>query len=607
MMKLQLSVITIMFLSAMTTISSTSKDNVVVRNNNTQNDEEILALNPSQGQNKQRSQGQQDAPEKIQNQTSKYNGVCWNQDYKKWKAQLHYKGKTYYGGLFDNEEHAAMGVNLLCLKFGIKRKNLRINMNKDAIRQGSLTKRMNVKSAQKDAKYVKIVNRSNYDNSVPPNLETKDNEDIDLNTMEIRKEQDDNCDTSVELEEKEENDDDKETHFFDEEEEEDDDDESDHNYDPSANCEFVKNQISKYTGFTRKTDCKKRQVQSNHKVKNNHGRLVEIEQDAAMKVDLLCDNYKRKRKNATTKIQQDAIHRNHRPTSQYTGVQWHKDAKKWQAILSNKGKQYYGGVFDNEEHAAMKINLLCDKCGIERKNTTINIELDKIIQHAQNKTSKYTGVRWRKDNKKWEARLTNKEKWYYGGLFDIEEHAAMKVNLLCDKCEIKRKNPGIKIELDVIIQHVQNPTSKYNGVSRHKATKKWEAKFTHNQKIYYGGLFDKEEDAAMEVNLLCDKCKIERRNTMINIGQDLIQQVQNQTSKYIGIVWKEDKKKWQVELTHNKMICTGNCFDNEKRAAMAANLLCDFLCIERKNPMINIDLNEKTPQKTKSQNKKYCE
>jgi hypothetical protein len=71
----------------------------------------------------------------IQNQTSKYNGVCWNQDYKKWKAQLHYKGKTYYGGLFDNEEHAAMGVNLLCLKFGIKRKNLRINMNKDAIRQ----------------------------------------------------------------------------------------------------------------------------------------------------------------------------------------------------------------------------------------------------------------------------------------------------------------------------------------------------------------------------------------------------------------------------------------------------------------------------------------
>lgn len=48
------------------------------------------------------------------------------------------------------------------------------------------------------------------------------------------------------------------------------------------------------------------------------------------------------------------------------------------------------------------------------------------------------------------------------------------------------------------------------------------------------------------------------------------------------------------------MICTGNCFDNEKRAAMAANLLCDFLCIERKNPMINIDLNEKTPQKTKS-------
>ena len=43
-----------------------------------------------------------------------------------------------------------------------------------------------------------------------------------------------------------------------------------------------------------------------------------------------------------------------------------------------------------------------------------------------------------------------KGKDYFGGYFDIEEHAAMKVNLLCDKIEIQRKNPMIIIEPDTM-------------------------------------------------------------------------------------------------------------------------------------------------------------
>ena len=39
----------------------------------------------------------------------------------------------------------------------------------------------------------------------------------------------------------------------------------------------------------------------------------------------------------------------------------------------------------------------------------------------------------------------------------------------------------------------------------------------HNKNNYHGGLFDKEEDAAMKINLLCDKCGIERKNPMIDI------------------------------------------------------------------------------------------
>ena len=46
----------------------------------------------------------------------------------------------------------------------------------------------------------------------------------------------------------------------------------------------------------------------------------------------------------------------------------------------HKGKKYYAGLFDNEKHAAMKVNLLCDKLGIKRKNPMIDVELDTIRQ-----------------------------------------------------------------------------------------------------------------------------------------------------------------------------------------------------------------------------------
>ena len=71
---------------------------------------------------------------------------------------------------------------------------------------------------------------------------------------------------------------------------------------------------------------------------------------------------------------------------------------------------------------------------------------------AQNKTSKYTGVCWKKNGKGWQAQFKRKGKDYYGGLFDNEEQAAMKVNLMCDELEMDRKNPMINIRLNAIQQ-----------------------------------------------------------------------------------------------------------------------------------------------------------
>merc|ERR1712034_209839 len=58
-------------------------------------------------------------------------GVCWQKNRKKWHAHFIHHAKTYYGGLFDHEEDAAMQINLICDDIGIKRKNPEIN--EDAI------------------------------------------------------------------------------------------------------------------------------------------------------------------------------------------------------------------------------------------------------------------------------------------------------------------------------------------------------------------------------------------------------------------------------------------------------------------------------------------
>jgi len=292
--------------------------------------------------------------------------------------------------------------------------------------------------------------------------------------------------------------------------------------------------------------------------------------------------------------QQDISKNVKKQTSKYIGVSWYKHGKKWRAQLKHKGQNYYGGYFDNEKHAAMEVNLLCDKYGKKRQNLMIDIELD-AIQQAPNTTSIYTGVTWNRNKKCWQVQLQHNKKAYFGGYFDHEKHAAMKVNLLCDKFEKERKNPMIAIELN-LIQRTPNQTSIYTGVFWDKKDKKWQAKIMHKGKCYFGGYSDIEEHAAMKINLLCDKIKIERKNPMINIDLDKIQKVPKKASIYTGVYWNKGCKKWQAQLKNKgKNYC--EYFDIEEHAAMKVNLICDKLEIKRKNPEINIDAIQKKKSK----------
>ena len=59
-------------------------------------------------------------------------------------------------------------------------------------------------------------------------------------------------------------------------------------------------------------------------------------------------------------------------TSQYKGVYWHRERKKWCARLSLKnGKVKFGGNFKDELDAAKKVNQLCEELGVPPHNPDV--------------------------------------------------------------------------------------------------------------------------------------------------------------------------------------------------------------------------------------------
>jgi hypothetical protein len=60
-------------------------------------------------------------------------------------------------------------------------------------------------------------------------------------------------------------------------------------------------------------------------------------------------------------------------SSQYTGVCWHKNLRKWTVVINLKGrKRRYGGTFDDELEAAKRVNQLCMELGLSKKNLEIS-------------------------------------------------------------------------------------------------------------------------------------------------------------------------------------------------------------------------------------------
>jgi hypothetical protein len=283
------------------------------------------------------------------------------------------------------------------------------------------------------------------------------------------------------------------------------------------------------------------------------------ELDALKKVNQLCEELEIPQKNPTISAITNHEYQKKEKISQYKGVTWNKNRKKWyvQLRLVKGGKQKYGGMFKNEVDGARRVNQLCQELGIPPQNPTINAIPHQRYQ-AKEKTSQYKGVYWHKNTRKWCAFVYLKgqtDQKYCGG-FDNELDAAKKVNELCQTFGIPLQNPEISAIPNQQYQ-AKEKTSQYKGVYWHKKRKKWRASVYLKEQKKYCGEFDDELDAAKKVNELCQTFGIPLQNPGVvemptqASPDDVFQNIENPVIS-VGILKTDDDDTNTMKRKHEK-------------------------------------------------------
>jgi len=139
-------------------------------------------------------------------------------------------------------------------------------------------------------------------------------------------------------------------------------------------------------------------------------------------------------------------------SSRFWGVTWDRRNKKWLARYDDAdGKHRHVGYFDDEEEAARAVNKAISDAGLEGRRKTNAVDATGALvprEYTKRRngdlggvvapdpardptatTSKFWGVMWNKQSRRWQARYTDaNSKQRTIGLFDTQEQAAHAVN-----------------------------------------------------------------------------------------------------------------------------------------------------------------------------------
>ena len=123
----------------------------------------------------------------------------------------------------------------------------------------------------------------------------------------------------------------------------------------------------------------------------------------------------------------------HRP-SKYVGVSWNKRDKKWKAEITINGKIKHLGYYHDEKEAARIYDEQAALLG-KPVNFPLHEGMEQAVKPAYyrkdvskvpnvNRPSKYVGVTWHKQMKKWQAAIRIASKVKSLGLYHDEKEAA---------------------------------------------------------------------------------------------------------------------------------------------------------------------------------------
>jgi hypothetical protein len=282
-------------------------------------------------------------------------------------------------------------------------------------------------------------------------------------------------------------------------------------------------------------------------------------------------------------------------SSKYKGVYWHKNLQKWISRCTIEKKTKHLGVFKTEEEAAKAYDIYTlKKCGIEANNNnlvkyedTLTINIDDLIKKSSNKYDIPKNITFNKTYNKFIAEKKYNNKKYTGtyretvdeALKDLEE-IIQKIELLKqeekkehNKKEITRNNEGIPYikvkDIEVLVDednwHELSNISWFINNTGYIQNTKVGLMHRYIMKAKNGELVDHIN------NTIYDNRNCNVRIASYSLNAHNKTKSKNASSKYFGVFFNKNKKKWESRITYKGITHYLGRFEEEIDAAKAYN------------------------------------
>jgi hypothetical protein len=193
--------------------------------------------------------------------------------------------------------------------------------------------------------------------------------------------------------------------------------------------------------------------------------------------------------------------------SRFVGVRWHKKGKKWEVYTTDTGKQKYIGLYDDETAAARAFDAYAFaqnlRYPLNFPGDTGAKQAVKAAEYRTNRSaipdkgkSRFVGVSWHKQNKKWQVYTTDKGKKKFLGNYDDETAAARAFDayVIANKINTDLNFPSAPGAAGHMTTK-KGRSSRHRGVCWNKSSKKWMARIYVDGKNKSLGCFVDEDDA----------------------------------------------------------------------------------------------------------------